>query len=92
MANDPVSFFIYTRIYVYSDVESISLENAKTNEKLVIKKMEGYYDVDFNVLISRYSLDADKSWIEANEKEIIEWNDRELDRKINMDDELAITF
>jgi hypothetical protein len=34
------------------------------------------------LMISRYKSNADKNWIEANEKEISEWNTSELNRKI----------
>jgi hypothetical protein len=88
MANDPASFIIYTRLETDCVVEDISVENVKTNEKLVIKKN----DDNTEMLISRYPLNAAKSWIEANEKEIFEWNREKLDRKINMDDKLTITM
>jgi hypothetical protein len=87
MANDPASFIIYTKLENYCVVEEISLKNVKTNEKLVIKKMD-----DDKMLISRYPLNAVKSWIEAYEKEIIEWDGRKLNRQINMDGELTITI
>jgi hypothetical protein len=43
------------------------------------------------MLISRYPLNADKSWIEANEKEINQcrWK---IDRKITIDGELTIAM
>jgi hypothetical protein len=89
-ANNPVSFFIYTRVEK-SDytVEDSSLENIKTNEQLVIKTNRD--DVrKWHLLISRYPLNAAKSWIEANEKEISEWkwNTGKLNRQIIMDGEL----
>jgi hypothetical protein len=66
---------------------------VKTNEKLVIKTR--IYDNGWmlrKLLISRYPLNATKSWIEANEKEISEWNRWELNRKIIIDDELTIAI
>jgi ABC-type proline/glycine betaine transport system substrate-binding protein len=48
------------------------------------------YGYTKTLLISRYPLDAAKSWIEANEKEIDEWNPKKLDRKITMAKGLAI--
>jgi ABC-type proline/glycine betaine transport system substrate-binding protein len=68
------------------DVENISFENVKTNEKLVLKKMD--YG-DQNLLIARYPLNAAQSWIESNENEICEWDNAKLDRKICMDNELG---
>jgi hypothetical protein len=35
-------------------------------------------------MISRYPLNAAKSWIEVNEKEIAEWNTEEIGRKITL--------
>jgi hypothetical protein len=42
-------------------------------------------DVWEELMISRYPLNAAKSWIEANEKEITQWNGETLDRKISLD-------
>jgi hypothetical protein len=93
MANDPVSYFIYTSIDEDDNVDDISFENIKTNEKLVFKKKEEDDDDDeWYLLISRYPLNAAKSWIEANEKEIYEWDRKKLNRKINMDGELTIAM
>jgi hypothetical protein len=44
----------------------ISLENGRTNEKLVIKKMK------WDILICRYPMEASKDWIEAHEKDVLE--------------------
>jgi hypothetical protein len=84
MANNPVSFIIYIRLN-YFVFEDISKKNVKTNEKLVIKKID-----DDKMLISRYPLNAAKSWIEAYEREIIEWDYKKLNRIINIDGELTI--
>jgi hypothetical protein len=91
MANNPVSFFIYTRVEQTDDtIEDISLEN-EAMEKLVIKtKRDADDDDDWNLLISRYPLDAAKSWIEATEKEILEWDPEKLNRKMTIDGELRI--
>jgi hypothetical protein len=90
MANKPVSFFIYTFIDQKANVEDISFENVKTNEKLVFKTKSG---ANWKTLmISRYPLNAAESWIEANEKEITGWNRRKLNRKINMVGELTIAI
>jgi hypothetical protein len=91
MATNPVSFFIYTYIDQNDNVEDISFENVKTNEKLVVKT--GIYDNGWmlqKLLVSRYPLNAAKSWIEANEKEIYEWTRWELNRKIIIDGEIAM--
>jgi hypothetical protein len=92
MANNPISFFIYTSIYWKYNAKDISIDNVKTNEKLVIKKMKE--DGERKWLISRYPLNAAKKWIETNEKEIYEWkwNNGKLNRKINMDHELTIAM
>jgi hypothetical protein len=82
MANHSVSFIIYTSIEQNYNVEGISIENIKTDEKLVIK-MKADND-DSILLISRYPLNAAKSWIEANESEIYELDTENVDRKINI--------
>jgi hypothetical protein len=82
MANNPVSFFIYICIAENNQDIDISFENVKTNEKLVIKtKSDGRWK---KLMISRYPLNAAKSWIEDNEKEITHWSIEELYRKINI--------
>jgi hypothetical protein len=52
----------------------ISLENNKTNEKLVVKA-GGMYEEEERLLISRRPLKAAKRKIEEDEKEIFEWNE-----------------
>jgi hypothetical protein len=91
-AYNPVCFFINTSIHWYETVENISIDNVKTNEKLVIKtKSVGSWK---KLMISRYPLNAAKSWVESYEKEITEWdtNHKDLCRKINMDRELTIAM
>jgi hypothetical protein len=85
MANNPVSFFICTRLYLnLNDVEHSPIENAITNEKLVITTKSGNWSK--YVRISRYPLNAANRWIETNEKEISDQLNREkINRKINMD-------
>jgi hypothetical protein len=39
------------------------------------------------MMISRHPLGAAKEWIEANEKEICEWNPWKVDRRIILDEE-----
>jgi hypothetical protein len=90
MANQAVSFLIYTLIDWETNVEDSSIENVKTNEKLVIKTESG--NMWKNVLISRFPLNAAKSWIEANEEEVLEWETEKLNRKINMDGEMKIAI
>jgi predicted PolB exonuclease-like 3'-5' exonuclease len=85
-ATHSISFFIYV-IRRNNDVEdiSISLENDKTNEKLVIKTNvdDGEWKT-WKLMIARYPRNAPKNWIEAKEKEIAEWNGGKLDRKISV--------
>jgi hypothetical protein len=50
------------------------MENGETNEKLIIKKVASHMVGQKEALISRYPLEADKRWVEANEKEAVEWN------------------
>jgi hypothetical protein len=83
-AKDAVSFFVYTIIWE-NNVENISIDNVKTKEKLVIKTKAADDDRwKIMLMIARYPLNAAKSWIEANEKEIAEWDGRKLDRKISV--------
>jgi hypothetical protein len=88
-ADHAVSFFIYAIIRRDNNVEANSFDNLQTNEKLVIKKAN--YDAHYRhdewktLLIARYPLKAAKQWIEANEQEIMQWDDhmdKEIDRKI----------
>jgi hypothetical protein len=72
MANIPASYFIHVGIGD-NDVPDTSFENVKTQEKLVIKKKRDY---KWKLLISRYPLEAAKSWIETDKKEITEWGTR----------------
>jgi hypothetical protein len=79
-ANHAVSFFIYSSIYRYNNLD-ISIDNVKTNEKLVIK-ITNRGDVEGMLMIWRYPVKATKKWIEAYEKEIDEWDGEKLDRKM----------
>jgi hypothetical protein len=89
MANHAVSFFIYTTIYRNDNFGDISFEDVKTNEKLVIKT-KADKDTILQLMISRYPLNAAKSWIEANEKEIAEWYRKGFGRKITLQNGLTI--
>jgi hypothetical protein len=51
----------------------ISLNNDKTNEKLVIKAGAGFHD-EQRLLLSRHSSKAAKQKIEEHEKKILQWN------------------
>jgi hypothetical protein len=89
MANHAASFFIYTSVNRKHNVQDISIDNVKTNEKLVIQtKSNPNWK---KLMIWRYPLNADKSWIEANEKAINQcrWK---IDRKINIDYELTVAM
>jgi hypothetical protein len=67
------------------------MENGGTKEKLVVKKL-GLSDKQklalhpqFKqkvALISRYPLNAGKEWIGANEREALDWDFDEQNRKI----------
>jgi hypothetical protein len=87
MANNPASFFIYFPILPNDAIEDIAFENMKTMEKLVLKKMD---NGDEKLLIARYPLNAAKSWIEANENEIYKLDNAKLERKICMNNDLAM--
>jgi hypothetical protein len=81
----PVSFFVHLQIFRHENAErqDISLDNGRTNERLVIKTIDRYSLV---VLISRYSVGANQQeWIEANEREIMEWDFHEQNRRIRFD-------
>jgi hypothetical protein len=71
------------------------MEIEETKEKLVIKKLElsdkqkldlqHYNNLAPKVaLISRYPLEADKQWIEANEREALDWDFKEQNGRIEL--------
>jgi hypothetical protein len=68
--------------------QDISLENGRTNEKMVIKRGKDMQKINQKVtLISRYPLleaAAAKKWIEENEKEILDWKLVEQHRRISL--------
>jgi hypothetical protein len=90
-ANHAISFFIHAIIFQNNNIEDNSFENVKTNEKLVIK-IANHGDEERMLMIWRYPLKATKNWIEANEKEITEWDSQKLDRKIIMENDLRIAI
>jgi hypothetical protein len=61
-----------------------STENGETKEKMVIKKVGPTVRVyqQTMALISRYPLGADKRWIEANEREVLDWQFDEQNGRI----------
>jgi hypothetical protein len=71
------------------------MENGETKEKLVIKKvalsdkqklaLHPHQLKQKVALISRYPLNAGKIWIEANEREALDWNIDEQNRAILLD-------
>jgi hypothetical protein len=64
-ARQPISFFIYLINFRAATVQILSLDNIKTNEKLVIKgatRKAGY------LTISRYPIEAAEDWIEKMTK------------------------
>jgi hypothetical protein len=65
-ANQPVSFFIHLNYFwAAHTVQSFSLENLKTNEKLVIKGAARRWGP---MTISRYPMEAAEEWIEEMAK------------------------
>jgi hypothetical protein len=93
----PVSFFVYVRAFGYGNVDwqDICLDNGQTNERLVIKTIDAfptgpfYYYYDKLVLISRHPVGANQDWIEANEKEIMEWKFHQQNRRIRIERSLG---
>jgi hypothetical protein len=98
-ATSPVSFFVYVRAFSgnvdWQDWQDICLDNGQTNERLVIKTIDAfprgpfYYYYDKLVLISRHHLGANQDWIEANEKEIMEWKFHQQNRRIRIERSLG---
>jgi hypothetical protein len=72
-----------------------SIENVESKEKLIIKKvtlsdklkraLSQYQLKQKMALISRYPLNARKNWIAANEKEVLDWDFDEQNKKIQVD-------
>jgi hypothetical protein len=74
-SNKSISFFIRLTVPKNLQQPEISLDNKKTNEKLVIKAGAGKSeDQDKLLMISRYSSKTAKHKIEEDEKEILEWH------------------
>jgi hypothetical protein len=84
-ASNAVSFFISLEVPKNFQLE-ISLENNKTNEKLLVKTQAGKYDSQ-RLLISRHSSKAAKNKIEEEEKEITEWECYDGPRRIHLTQE-----
>jgi hypothetical protein len=78
-ANKSSSFFIHIYYDQKKNLPSVCLNNAETNEQLVIKMIDWAYGRQ--MMISRYPSEASKDWIEANEKELCEWDLWNVDRK-----------
>jgi hypothetical protein len=76
-AKRPVSFFILLFVSDIVEWHDTRMENATSKEMLVIKKVElsGVWDRRHQkmALVSRYPMGAGKQWIEANERETMEW-------------------
>jgi hypothetical protein len=84
MAKHPVTFFVQMRTDFSLELENICLENAETNENLVVKKYGAF-------LISRFPKAANSAkWIQANEQEILEFAYVRHDRTIYLDPQLAL--
>jgi hypothetical protein len=98
-ASRPVSFFVYVRALVErADVhgQDTCLDNGQTNERLIVKTIvppphiRRFRVYQIHVLISRYPLGANQEWIEANEKEIMEWKLHQ-NRRIHFEQSLEQT-
>jgi hypothetical protein len=79
------------------------MENRETKEKLVVKKMalsdkqkraiRQAYPMEQKVaLISRYPLNVVKHWVEANEREALDWDFDEQNRQIHVDNPMINTM
>jgi hypothetical protein len=81
MAKHPVTFFIRMQTWFSFNFENIYLENAKTNENLLmVKKCNIVY------LISRFPMAANGAeWIQAYGQEILEFPSVDHDRIICLD-------
>ena len=58
-----VNYFIYIDHWGFFNVESLTLDNGQTKEKLVIKNAR-----QGHVTVSRYPMDASDEWIEGMNK------------------------
>jgi hypothetical protein len=81
-APQPISFFIHLNVrtseraqFFFHTVQSFSLHNAKTNEKLVMKEATGPWG---RMTISRYPMDVAEKWIE----ERAEYEDEKYQNRI----------
>jgi hypothetical protein len=61
-AKKALTFFIHIKhlVHVNSSVQSLTLDNGQTNEKLVIERKNL-----FRVAISRYPIGASEEWIKT---------------------------
>jgi hypothetical protein len=76
LAKVPVKFFIHLAVF---QCENHSLVNGQTNEVLVIKKAKDA------ILISRYPMEAQDEWVQANEQEVLDFDFNSQDRRIFFD-------
>jgi hypothetical protein len=91
-ATQPVSFSVHVRVFVgRANVHGrdICLDNGQTNERLVIKTIDIQFYPYKVVLISRYPTGANQEWIEANEQEIVGWEFRTQNRRIQFERSLG---
>jgi hypothetical protein len=73
--------------------QEICMQNGETMEKLVIKKADACATADdpFKpskqkmALISRYPSNACQNWIVANEREALNWDFKQQNRRIQFD-------
>jgi hypothetical protein len=98
MADCPVCFFIRIWVTDHAEVQwqrDISLKNAKTHERLVIKKVAHNPIRVFNErlrLISRYPLGAAKQWVETNEEAVLDWKFWDQCRQISLGSHIKNTI
>jgi hypothetical protein len=85
MANKPSCFLIHISYDQNKNLPHICLDNVETNEQLVIKVTKWLHGRQ--MVISRYPSEAAKDWVEANEKEICDWDGRKIDRKFILEEE-----
>jgi hypothetical protein len=82
-ANQAVSFFAsFWFIDTAANVQSISLDNHKTQEKLVIQGNDLHPKI--LVTISRYPMGPTEEWIEENAKSIYRQQERKIEVDVNI--------
>jgi hypothetical protein len=93
-AKHPISFFIRIVVYGTFKWQDFVMDNSGTNEKMTIKNAQNNNTIqdDKLVIISRYPNDAGKGWIEENEKEVLDWDFYEQNRRIHLRKHMAMRY